>query len=102
MILVTGATGNVGGELVRALAGAGQPVRALIRAGREQDFPPGVQPVTGDLNQPESMRPRPGRDARHCSSTRATRTWPARWREARQAGVRRVVCCPAVPRPAAT
>jgi uncharacterized protein YbjT (DUF2867 family) len=34
MILVTGATGNVGGELVRALAAAGQPVRALTRAGR--------------------------------------------------------------------
>src|ERR671911_677524 len=31
MILVTGATGNVGGELVRALAGAGEEVRALIR-----------------------------------------------------------------------
>ncbi|MGH2983246.1 MAG: NmrA family NAD(P)-binding protein, partial [Solirubrobacterales bacterium] len=31
MFLVTGATGNVGGELVRALAGAGEPVRALIR-----------------------------------------------------------------------
>src|ERR1700759_4369489 len=45
MILVTGATGNVGG----------QPVRALTRGGREQDFPPGVQPVTGDLNKPESM-----------------------------------------------
>jgi uncharacterized protein YbjT (DUF2867 family) len=29
MILVTGATGNVGGELVRALAGGGQPVRAF-------------------------------------------------------------------------
>ena len=27
MILVTGATGNVGGELVRALAAAGQQVR---------------------------------------------------------------------------
>jgi len=53
MILVTGATGNVGG----ALAGAGQPARALVRAGREPGFPAGVQPVTGDLNQPESMRP---------------------------------------------
>ena len=27
MILVTGAAGNIGGELVRALAEAGQPVR---------------------------------------------------------------------------
>jgi len=33
MILVAGATGNVGGELVRVLAEAGQPVRALTRGG---------------------------------------------------------------------
>jgi uncharacterized protein YbjT (DUF2867 family) len=31
MILVTGATGNVGSELVRALAAAGERVRALVR-----------------------------------------------------------------------
>lgn len=31
MILVTGATGNVGGEVVDALARAGHPVRALVR-----------------------------------------------------------------------
>ena len=56
MILVTGATGNVGGELVRALAGAGQRVRALTRAEDPKAFPWGVQQVTGDLNKPESMR----------------------------------------------
>src|SRR6266496_449083 len=55
MILVTGATGNVGGELVRALAGAGQPVRALTRDDRPREWPPGVQQVAGDLNKPESM-----------------------------------------------
>ena len=57
MILVTGATGNVGGELVRALAGAGAPVRALTRDDTPRPFPPGVQQVAGDLNKPESMRP---------------------------------------------
>jgi len=56
MILVTGAAGNVGGELVRALAGSGQPVRALTRDDKPRDFPPGVQQVAGDLNKPESMR----------------------------------------------
>src|SRR5262249_22376012 len=56
MILVTGATGNVGGELVRTLAGGGQPVRALTRDDDPRDFPPGVQQVAGDLNNPESMR----------------------------------------------
>jgi uncharacterized protein YbjT (DUF2867 family) len=54
MFLVSGATGNVGGELVGALAGAGQPVRALTRAGRAPDFPPGVEVVQGDLNDPDS------------------------------------------------
>ncbi|MGB6577420.1 MAG: NmrA family NAD(P)-binding protein [Streptosporangiaceae bacterium] len=56
MILVTGATGNVGGELVRALAAAGQQVRALTRADDQKAFGPGAQQVAGDLNKPESMR----------------------------------------------
>ena len=55
MILVTGATGNVGGELVRALAGAGRPVRALTRDDSPREWPPGVQQAAGDLNKPESM-----------------------------------------------
>ena len=90
MILVTGATGNVGGELVRALADAGQPVRALVRAGREPEFPAGVQPVAGDLNQPESMRPA-------LAGVRALFLYPGyhdmagTLAEARQAGVSRVV-----------
>jgi uncharacterized protein YbjT (DUF2867 family) len=58
MILVTGATGNIGRELVGALAARGEQVRALVRpAGdRQQAFPPGVQPAAGDLNSPDSMR----------------------------------------------
>ncbi len=56
MILVTGATGNVGAELVRVLAQAGQPVRALSRAGRAEGLPPGVSAVAGDLNRPETVR----------------------------------------------
>lgn len=56
MIVVTGATGNVGAELVSTLARAGQPVRALVReSGRR--VPDGVEPVVGDLNEPESLRP---------------------------------------------
>jgi uncharacterized protein YbjT (DUF2867 family) len=54
MYLVAGATGNVGSELVRALAGAAEPVRALTRtAGR--DWPDGVEEAVGDLNDPESL-----------------------------------------------
>jgi uncharacterized protein YbjT (DUF2867 family) len=58
MILVTGATGNVGDELVRALVAAGEPVRALIR--REGDrarLPEGAEGVVGDLNVPASLGP---------------------------------------------
>jgi uncharacterized protein YbjT (DUF2867 family) len=55
MFLGSGATGNVGGELVSALAGAGQAVRALTRAARAPGFPPGVEVVQGDLNDPDSV-----------------------------------------------
>jgi uncharacterized protein YbjT (DUF2867 family) len=64
MILVTGATGNVGSELVRALAATGEPVRALVRRGGPpggeplpgEAFPPGVEPFAGDLSRPDSIR----------------------------------------------
>jgi uncharacterized protein YbjT (DUF2867 family) len=55
MLLVTGASGNIGGELVRALVDAGQEVRALTRTARPPALPPGVQAVAGDLNQPDSL-----------------------------------------------
>lgn len=57
MILVTGATGNVGAELVRALAAAGQPVRAVTRDPARIAPQPGVEYVAGDLNRPESLEP---------------------------------------------
>lgn len=57
MFLVTGATGNIGGELVRALADSGQPVRALTRDGTSEDVPDQVQQIAGDLNDPDSVRP---------------------------------------------
>jgi len=56
MILVTGATGNVGSELVRTLAAAGQPVRALVRdESRRAALPSGVEAAVGDLNRPETL-----------------------------------------------
>jgi uncharacterized protein YbjT (DUF2867 family) len=58
MILVTGATGNVGSELVRALAAAGEPVRALVRDdARRAALPAGVEAAVGDLNDPASLEP---------------------------------------------
>ena len=54
MILVTGATGNAGGAVVRALAAAGAPVRALVRDA-EADLPAGVEAAVGDLNEPATF-----------------------------------------------
>ncbi|MFI7632788.1 NAD(P)H-binding protein [Nonomuraea sp. NPDC049400] len=54
MYLVTGATGNVGSELVTALAGAGAPVRALVRR-PDTPLPEGAEAVLGDLNRPDSL-----------------------------------------------
>lgn len=57
MILVTGATGNVGSALVRRLAEAGEPVRGLSRGGDPSKLPPGAEPAAGDLNDPKSLLP---------------------------------------------
>ena len=56
MILVSGATGNIGAELVRTLTEAGEPVRALVRD-QAAPLPDGAEPVTGDLDQPQTLRP---------------------------------------------
>lgn len=52
-ILVTGATGKVGGAVVAQLHAGGVPVRALVRG--EADFPEGVQAVRGDLGDPATL-----------------------------------------------
>jgi uncharacterized protein YbjT (DUF2867 family) len=60
VILVTGATGNIGTELIRALVDTGERVRALTRGDSGPVGPApagGAEPVTGDLNDPDSLRP---------------------------------------------
>lgn len=56
MILVTGATGNIGGAVVRELAGRGAPVRALVREPGRASLPEGVEAVSGDLDRPDTLR----------------------------------------------
>ncbi|GAA1665914.1 NAD(P)H-binding protein [Glycomyces endophyticus] len=53
MIVVTGATGNVGRPLVEALLAKGQEVTAVSRG--EAEFPPGVAHRTADLGEPETL-----------------------------------------------
>ena len=56
MFLVTGATGNVGAEVVSALVAAAQEVRALVRSdNKPPGLPAGVEAVAGDLNRPASL-----------------------------------------------
>jgi uncharacterized protein YbjT (DUF2867 family) len=59
MILVTGATGNNGSEIVKQLSAAGIPVRALVRnpAKAAAIQGPGVQIIQGDLGKVETLEP---------------------------------------------
>ncbi len=54
-ILVTGATGYVGGRLVRALRAAGMPVRCMARRPEHLRFSDGVSVVRGDCLDPTSL-----------------------------------------------
>ena len=55
LILVTGATGRVGREVVDRLLDAGIPVRALTRRPDTAALPKSVDVVAGDLSIPESL-----------------------------------------------
>lgn len=55
MILVTGATGNIGKEVVKLLVESGTTVRALTRDPKRAAFPQSVEVVKGDLTKPETL-----------------------------------------------
>ena len=57
MILVVGATGNLGRKVVRSLRAAGEDVRAMTRDVSKADELKtlGARPVRGDLTDPESL-----------------------------------------------
>jgi uncharacterized protein YbjT (DUF2867 family) len=57
MIVVTGATGNVGRPLVQALAAAGEEVTAVSRGIPGTPVPEGVRHRRADLTDAESLRP---------------------------------------------
>lgn len=55
MILVTGATGNVGGHVVQLLTAAGESVRVLVRDPEKAAGLGAAEVVRGDLGKPESL-----------------------------------------------
>lgn len=57
VILVTGATGKVGRELVAQLARSGTAVRALTRDPGSAHLPAGTEVVRGDLAEPGTLGP---------------------------------------------
>ncbi|WP_329333604.1 NAD(P)H-binding protein [Streptomyces sp. NBC_01352] len=56
-ILVAGATGTVGRQVVAELLARGHAVRALTRDAATADLPAGVEVVQGDLTAPDSLIP---------------------------------------------
>ena len=55
LVLVTGASGHVGGELVAQLAAAGHRVRAMTRKPQDLTVPAGVEVAAGDAADPASL-----------------------------------------------
>lgn len=55
-ILVTGATGNIGGQVIQHLVNSGADVRALVRDTSKANFPAGVTVAKGDLLDVDSLR----------------------------------------------
>ncbi|QIS13420.1 SDR family oxidoreductase [Nocardia arthritidis] len=57
MIVVTGATGNIGSNLVRILAESGARVTAISRGSKDFRLPDGVRHHTADLAEPQTLAP---------------------------------------------
>jgi len=106
MVLVIGATGDLGAQVVRALRAAGAPVRSLVRQGSAYFWlnDTGAEYFFGDLREPDTLR-RACEGVRWVISTAGLRTeargsdhhsvtregHKALWRAAAAAGVRRAI-----------
>ncbi len=55
MIVVTGASGNVGKHVISKLAGAGHPVRALSRSPSKGAASAGIEWIEADFERPDSL-----------------------------------------------
>lgn len=56
MILITGATGNIGNEVVNQLADKGEQVRILSRNPEKVSWPANVDIISGDLTNTETVK----------------------------------------------
>jgi uncharacterized protein YbjT (DUF2867 family) len=56
MILITGASGNVGKEVLKHTLATGAKVRAAYQNASKADAPSGVEVATVDFNQPETLK----------------------------------------------
>jgi uncharacterized protein YbjT (DUF2867 family) len=54
-ILISGATGSIGGQVISQLPSRGLQVRALVRSSNATGLPPHVEVVQGDLTRPETL-----------------------------------------------
>ncbi|MQS39083.1 NAD(P)H-binding protein [Streptomyces katsurahamanus] len=96
LVLVAGATGTVGGGIVRELLSRGHSVRALTRNPAAADLPRGAEAVRGDLTDPDSLTAAlDGVDGLHLITFSGPEhtpleTGPRLMELAREAGVRRV------------
>lgn len=99
-ILLTGATGNVGSEIAKALADRRVPFRAMVRNPDEKPAQelaalPGAQLVVGDFNQSDTLRAALAGMERAFLLTNSTEQAEAQQlsfvEQARQAGVRHLV-----------
>ena len=92
MILITGATGHVGKELVSQLLNAGQSIRVLVRDERKvAHLDRRVERAAGDLNDPVSLGPAMRGIDRLYIVTPVTEQVVNLLQAAKQAGVKHVV-----------
>jgi nucleoside-diphosphate-sugar epimerase len=101
-VLVTGASGFLGGVVARDLLGRGHVVAALVR--RPGSQPPGTTAVEGDLTDPDTLRAAVAAAAPDCvvhlAAEIATQKDAARIREVNVEGTRRLIdACLATTRP---
>lgn len=91
MILVTGASGTVGTEVVKALAGEGAPFRAGYHSNPDRLRAAGAEAVPLDYDRPETLRPALAGVEAVFLLSRLVAPEVAVVRAAKEAGVRRIV-----------